>query len=104
MFWDSDFLVQFLPWSFTKLGIFTDYKFNIQNKKMKMAESKKEHWKSNIEQLDASNIEQLDASNIEQLDSSNIEQLDASNIEQLDALNGIEVIAFKYRFLSRTEK
>ena len=80
MFRDSDFLVQFLPWSFTKLGIFIDCKFNIQNKKMKMAESKKEYWKSNIEQLDASNIEQLDAS------------------------NDIEVIAFKYRFLSRTEK
>ena len=47
--------MQFLPWLFTNLGIFSQCKFIIQNKRMKMAESKIEHWKSNIEQLDASN-------------------------------------------------
>ena len=54
MFWDSDFFVQFLPWLFTNLSIFNQCKCNIQNKRMKIAESKIEYWKSNIEQLDPS--------------------------------------------------
>ena len=43
MFGDWDFLVKFLPRLFTSLVIFSQYKFNIQDKRMQMAESKIKH-------------------------------------------------------------
>ena len=55
MFCDLEFLVQFLQWLITNLGIVNQCKSNTQKRSMRMVESRFEHWKLNIKKLDKPN-------------------------------------------------